>query len=243
MKILFITFVYNEKAYLPDIISYYQKQGIDIYIIDNMSVDGTFEWLLENNIPCSRLDTNESFDLRLLQAEADRIIEIKKPEWVVYGGADLYYIFNKTIREVIEDVDKSGFNQVSCNCYGALNTGEPLTLPLYKCYQYGVVYRPLIMISKYVKGFKLEGDSIKVDEPNVFISDGIMVNYGACKPLNEQKIKLQRRQKAWVNGLDPRTGKHFLKYKEINWLWKRKPGMDLLECPDKELFKKLIYES
>ena len=43
-----ITFVYNELKYLPHVVDYYKKNGCGVYIIDNYSNDGTYEWLIEN---------------------------------------------------------------------------------------------------------------------------------------------------------------------------------------------------
>lgn len=56
MKVLMICFVYNEIKYLPHSIDYYKKNNCDIYVIDNNSTDGTYEWLIENNIPCNRYE-------------------------------------------------------------------------------------------------------------------------------------------------------------------------------------------
>jgi hypothetical protein len=203
-----------------------------------MSNDGTYEWLL-GNVECSRFDTKESFDLTLLQKELQRIVYLKQPDWVVYASADLYYVFDKTIKETIEEANKLGYNQLSVKCYGALNTGEKPATPLYKHYNYGRVWRHLEMNAKFVPGFKMNGDDIIIHDRNKIDMGGMMCNYGACKPIPEQKEKLKRRQKAWDNGLSTRTGKHFKKYKEINWTWDKKECDNLLECDDAKYFKKL----
>ena len=242
MKILYITFVYNERPYIADVVNYYKKQGCDIYIIDNMSNDGTYEWLLENNIKCNRFDTNESFDLFVLQDELTRVLTIEKPDWIVYGGADLYYVFDKSISEIIKEVDALGYNQIKVRCYGAVNTGETFDTPLYKNYFHGTFYRNLNMISKYDKGFKMNGDNILLDDIKEILIDGIMVNYGACKPIEEQKIKLKRREKAWENGLSTKVGKHFKSGSLVNWKWDKENYLNYLECRDKTYFNKLINE-
>ena len=242
MRILYTTFVYNELPYLPDVIKYYKSQGCDIYIIDNYSNDGTYEWLISNGIKCNRFDTNESFDLTLLQKELERVLHIEQPDWVVYGGADLYYVFDSPISETIQEVDKKGFNQIGVRCYGALNTGEQFDTPLYKTYLYGRFYRNLIMISKYDKSLMMNGDGILLSESKILNIDGILVNYGACKPIKEQKIKLARRQKAWDNGLSTNTGKHFKKGEAINWTWNKEDCLLFTECVDAKYFNKLINE-
>lgn len=243
MRILYITFVYNELAYLPDAIKYYNNQGCDIYIIDNYSNDGTYEWLIENNIKCNRFDTNESFDLTLLQKELTRVLRVEKPDWVVYGSADLYYVFNKTIKNTIMYAEKLGCNQISVPCYGALNTGEKFNTPLYKNYFYGKYYKDLEMISKYDKDIQMNGDNIIIPSIKTYNAPGIMVNYGACKPIAEQKIKLKRRQKAWDNGLSVRTGKHFKWGEAHNWAWNKEEYLNFHRCEHKEYFKKLYVEN
>ena len=240
---LYINFVYNELPYISDVIKYYKSQGLEIYIIDNMSTDGTYEWLIENNIECSRFNTNESFDLSLLQKELERILHIKKPDWFVYAGADLYYVFDKTVNETLKEADNLGFNQVRAACYGALNTGENFKTPLYKNYFYGRFYKDLIMISKYHPELKMNGDDIYTPNANAIKLPGIMVNYGACKPIEEQKEKLQRRQKAWDNGLSRQTGKHFKSGSLVNWTWEKEDYLNFHRCPDKFYFKKLYAEN
>ena len=243
MDILLITFVYNEKPYIEDMIKYYRTQGVNIYIIDNMSNDGTYEWLVKNNVECSRFDTKESFNLNKLQKELTRIVTIKKPDWVVYASADLYYVFDKTIKETIEEANIKGYNQLNVKCYGALNTGEKFKTPLQETYKYGVVWKTLKMNAKYVDGFKMRGDDIFINKSNPVNVGGIMINYGGCKPMREQKEKLKRRKKAWTEGLNPRTGKHFLKYEKIDWLWNKSFCINLFESEDKKYFEKLLNES
>lgn len=239
MNILLITFVYNEKPYIKDMIDYYRTQGVNIYIIDNMSTDGTYEWLVDNNIECNRFDTNESFNLTSLQSELQRIVYLKKPDWVVYASADLYYVFDKTIKETIEDADKLGYNQLTVKCYGALNTGEKFKTPLYKNYVYGRYWKNLEMNAKFSPGLKMNGDNIIINNSKKIDMGGIMCNYGACKPISEQKEKLKRRQKAWDNGLNKQTGRHFKKYEKINWTWDKKECDNLMKCEDAKYFTKL----
>jgi 2-polyprenyl-3-methyl-5-hydroxy-6-metoxy-1,4-benzoquinol methylase len=243
MRILYIAFVYNELPYIEDVVSYYKKQGLDIYIIDNMSTDGTYEWLIENKIRCSRFDTNESFDLTLLQKEVFRVIMEDKPDWIVYGSADLYYVFDKTIKKTIIDAEKLGCNQISTPCYGALNTGEDFKTPLYKTYFHGMYYRDLQMISKFDEDLQMNGDNIIIPDIKTYNAPGMMVNYGACKPIAEQRIKLERRQKAWDNGLSVRTGKHFKWGESNDWKWNKEEYLNFHKCEHKKYFKKLYHEN
>ena len=51
LKIVQISCVYNEMEYLPHQLKYIKSQGLDVYVIDNCSTDGTWEWLQENKTP------------------------------------------------------------------------------------------------------------------------------------------------------------------------------------------------
>ena len=56
--------VWNEREYLPLKLEYCKQNKLEPYIIDNMSTDGSWEYLQENKVPSHRLDTGDSFDLR-----------------------------------------------------------------------------------------------------------------------------------------------------------------------------------
>jgi hypothetical protein len=241
MKILAIAHIYNEYPYLPDVVAYYKKQGIELYFVDNLSNDGSYEWLIANDIPCSRFDTKESFDLPALQNELDMVVHLIKPDWVIYIAADLYYIFDKKLNETIKEIDLQGFNQISCKCFGALNTGEVFGLPLYKNYFRGLYYKRLIMISKYDESFHFENDSIQIDNPKIKDSEILIVNYGGCKPKNDQDIKLKRSQKAWDKGMRIGIGRHLRKSKLHDWVWSKRRTINLVET--EPLIKNFILEN
>jgi hypothetical protein len=245
MKILAIGFVYNERPYIPEIVKYYTKQGCEVYIIDNYSNDGTYEYLVENKVNCSRLDTNETFDLVALQKETDRLIHKIKPDWIVYIAGDLFHICGKPIKEAIEEADKNDFTQISSKCYNMLNIGEKFKIPLYKNYYHGEYYMRLQMITKYNENINVVCDSFKDDNPVIYESDYLIVNYGGCKPAQEQEIKLERRKKAWENGLRKGIGRHFLRAQKHNWIWPRKSIKAITNWPkeDYELIHNFIIEN
>ena len=90
MKVLCILTIYNEIEFLPYKIKYCKENDLDLYIIDNMSNDGSWEWLQKNNIKSHRFDTNEMFDLKALQGEIISTVHKEKPNWVIYNGCDLF---------------------------------------------------------------------------------------------------------------------------------------------------------
>lgn len=229
MKILVSLFVYNERKYLPAFIEYYKSQGCSILVIDNYSIDGTFEYLQKHKIRVFRCNTNGAFHLRKLQDALTHQISRYRPDWVVYAGADLYYSFDKSIRETIAEVDAKGYNQITVRHLEAMNTGEPGAGTLQEKFLYGVELKYLTMISKFKSGFFIIADELRINDPKPITIPGIVINYGACKPKAEQEQKLQRRQKAWREGLHQGWGTHYVAHKKREWIWGKG---ELLHFPD-----------
>jgi glycosyltransferase involved in cell wall biosynthesis len=234
MKISVCLFVYNERKYLPAFLDYYRRQGCDFIIIDNMSNDGTYEYLVKEKVNVSRLDTGGAFQLRLLQDALMKEIAKVKPDWVVYTGADLYYSFVKSIRETIMELHIAGYNQMKVQLASAMNTGEKMKKTLQNTYFYGIIQKDLIMISKYTDGFYIVADSIQLKAPKVRKVEGLVINYGACKPIREQRIKLQRRQKAWDEGMHKGWGTHYIEHEKRKWIWRKD---ELVYFPNTEIWK------
>lgn len=234
MKIVVALFVYNERRYLPYFMKYYTRQGCNFVVVDNYSTDGTYEYLKRMGANVVRCNTNDSFQLRTLQDALTEQIAKAKPEWVVYTGADLYYAFDASISRIIKQAHIEGYNQISVQCASAMNTGEEFHPDLVKTYHYGLFNKPLTMISRHMPGFYIIADELKIPKPNVKIVPGVMINYGACKPIEEQKIKLQRRQKAWDEGMHKGWGVHYLQHQERQWIWKKE---ELKYFPETHIWK------
>ncbi len=223
-----ICFVYNEIKYLPHTIDYYKKNGCEIYVIDNMSNDGTWEWLQENRIQSHRVDTGESFDLRILQKEIMKTLPRLNPDWVVYAGADLYFIAGIALKDYILKVENMGYNQLSMMCWSAFNTGEKPGTPLPSHYFHALPWKHVVMISKYDSSYSMNGDFVSIDNAKCYEGKHSMaINYGACKPTEEQIVKLKRRKKAWAEGMRAQQGRHFLAGEKIGWLRNKKDLNDL----------------
>ena len=229
MKILVGLCVYNERPYLPELIDYYTKQGCEFVFVDNYSTDGTYEYLMELGMKVTRIDTNEAWNLIPLVAALEKMIIDEAPDWVVFTGADLYYSFDHTIKEEIEVADLQGFDQMAVRCYYVHNTGEEFKTPLQNTYMWGMYRQEFIMVSKFKEGFTLTADNITFKHPKIKPMNGWMFNYGGCKPAHEQEIKLQRRQKAWDEGLPIAVGWHHLEGKKKNWTWSKE---DFVYFPD-----------
>jgi hypothetical protein len=241
MKILSISHIYNENPYLVDSYMYLKSIGVNEFAyIDNMSTDGSEIFLQRtHDIFWKVFSTNGSFHLGRLQKEMLEFATILNPDWVIYTDPDLYYSFDGTLAEEIKKAEAKGCNQISTMCWGALYTGEEYKLPLRKHFFYGVPWKRITRISKFNSSLKAEGDNLFIDNSKVYESNGIVINYGACKEKELQEEKLERIQKARRQGQRPGIGQHYAKYKKQNWEWDSKELNDLRNEP---LIKKLIDE-
>jgi len=227
MRILAVAFAYNEMKYIAPMVEYYRLQGCELNIIDNCSTDGTYEYLLKKGVRTRQKDTKGMFNLKKLQGSLQNDIREIKPDWIVYTGVDIKYVFTGTLRDEIERADASGYNVISVKHWNIFNTGEKFRLPLQDYYFYGRKISRLEIIAKYTEPFNFEADSIQVPYKRVYASEGILVNYGNCKPKAEREETLRRREKAWNAGLDRNYGVHYLEGKNRNWLWDKTELTDI----------------
>ncbi len=221
-----IAFVYNEIELIEKSVQYYRNNGCEVYVIDNMSNDGTWEWLQANNIPSSRCDTGGAFQLEWLQAELVRILHILKPDWFLWFAPDLFHVFDSPIKETIQRVDYSGHNQIYSLCYCFKNTGEERKGDLWDTYFHASKNNRVVLISKYFSEMSIIGDTIHIINPNIF-ETGLILEYGGCKSAEKQEEKLARRKRAWELGTPKNHGVHYLQGKENNWIYKKEDCADL----------------
>jgi len=226
-KILVVAFAFNEIKYISSMVRYYRRQGCDLFILDNYSDDGTYEWLIKNKIKTRRFDTDGAFHLEKLQKELLKEIVIINPDWVVYSGIDIRYFFAETIRKTIEKADREGYNMISIDYFNMFNTGEKRRVLLKDNYFYGTQMERLYMIAKYTDGFSFEADSIQIPEPKIYDAEGVLINYGACKPKEEREVTYARRRKAWEQGMYDGWGTHYKGGSDKGWIWEKSELTDI----------------
>lgn len=229
LKILAIGFVYNEIEYIKYKHMWALQQDIDLYIIDNMSTDGTWEYLKENNIPSHRFDTQNRFNLVKLQGELIKTLHKIKPDWFIYNGCDTFRYTKNGLRNDIEKANSHGFDAISLMLIDLKNTGENRNdnLGPFNKYFYGNILKQQITIGKYCDGVKLHGDNIKCNN-KIVINDGVIVNYGMTKRVKEREETFARRQLAWrKDGLRKDFGGHYQLGSQKKWIWKLNEVKDL----------------
>lgn len=220
LKILAIGFVYNEIEFIKYKHKWSIDQDIDLYVIDNMSNDGTWEYLQENKIKSHRVDTNETFDLLKLQNEVLIVLNKEKPNWFIYNGCDEFFFTKNGLRKDIEISDKNGFDAISLKHLEILNTGENIEPSdnIFDKFFYGAKQKNQIRIKKYSKDIKITGDNLSYKKLN-FLDFGLFANYGMTKNKNSRMETLKRRRKAWDSGLPKNYGQHYEKANLKNWEW------------------------
>lgn len=222
MKYLYITHIWNEIDYLPLKVKWCKRNGLDIYILDNYSDDGSWEWLMENKIPSERIDTGGSFHLGILQKKIDSIIKKIKPEWIIYLGLDSFAMTDNKLCDEIAKISKKGFNIIQMTWGNMLNTGESRNKfdPFNTYFYYATIKQKIKLIWKYHSLCKLYADEIIYPKHKKITNlKGIILNYGNTKSINQRIETLNRRRKAWKKGLTKGWGTYYLTYVKTNWIW------------------------
>ena len=124
MKIVAIQPVWNEMDYLPLKIEWCKRNQIQPYVIDNLSDDGSWEWLQENNIPSHRFDTGGSFNLSKILKEIQRTIHEIKPDWTIFMGCDEFLVSSQPLVKIFEEYDNQGIKLVDVETVEFFNTRE-----------------------------------------------------------------------------------------------------------------------
>ena len=233
MRIVNILTCYNEIEYIPYTIAYYKKIGIDVFVLDNYSTDGSYEWLIDHKIPVERVDTEGAFHLERLQKARIKKMHELKPDWVIYGDADEFIVTVSTpLREIIALADQKGFNELVCRKFEFYNTGEgrPKGNPKNTYYYYANPFGEkggIARIHKYDFQVTYDMDFFVFKEEKPCVIEAFVLNYGTTKSKEQREDVFKRRQKAWDKGLPKLIGSHYLKQRARDWIWDKEALLDV----------------
>lgn len=240
MKILMIHTSYNELFLLRYKWEHCKKNNIDLFIIDNMSNDGTADWLKENKIPHSFIDTDNSFDLRPLLAEMTKKIHELKPDWFIYAGVDMFFEAQDGLKVMVENADRDGCTQIEMKIRTVFNVGEKVKKGNpFANYFYVSREKSGIYLSKYDESVRIIPDQIIRNNIVVKEDGGIIFEMHASKSISERKETLRRRQKAWDGGLDYNYGSHYRDGEKRNFTYTKAECFDVRKINEFELYKRL----
>ena len=217
--------IYNEMEFLPHVRDWCIKEGLDLYIIDNYSTDGSWEWLQKNQIRSHRINTNESFDLVKLQREIILTTDANEPDWVIYSGADTFFYFDVTIKRLLENAESMNVNIIELPLIDMCRTDEKGSA--FECYFYRDAKPSLGYVYKWEPNITYTRDFVNLKRRRSLTAPGVMINYGRTKTPKERQILLRRRQRAWKNGLDRKAGRHYLRDKAKGWKWDKSELKDI----------------
>lgn len=222
LKIVAIAFVYNEINFIDYKRQWAEEQDIELYIIDNMSNDGTWEYLQEKGIPSHRFNTNSGFHLVSLQQELIKTLHQIQPDWFVYHGCDTFYYTKNGLRNDIELANQQGHDALGLMGISIKNTGEvvPKNMSIFHVYQHGEITKNFFQVGKYTPTVKIHGDNIKCQNGKT-IPSGVIINYGMTKSAKDREETLRRRKIAWRDGLRKDFGGHYRQASIKKWIWKK----------------------
>ncbi len=210
-----------------------EVNGLDLYVLDNYSTDGTWEWLKKEGVDSERVDTRGSFDLPLLQKATMRALRRLNPPWVVYIGADTFYVARKKLSEYIKEVEKKGYNVINFPWNNFYNTGEVVeSFDPVNTYFYYSTFRRVDFIMKWHPRLEIRADDI-FGRPfkKYHAKDLEAFNYGNVKPAEARLETLRRRQKAWRGGMNRDWGRHYREAKRKDWIWDKNTLKDIRQDP------------
>jgi len=110
MKILACAVVFNEIDILPYLVEHYKANGVEMFIYDNMSTDGTWEYLLGSGVECEQVDTGGILATpHFVRMRLAKWREVE-PDWCIYMDADEFCMSFQfpTLRELIKFRDFQG---------------------------------------------------------------------------------------------------------------------------------------
>lgn len=225
MKIFWTFCIYNELELLPYKIDFMGQNAIDFFVFDNMSTDGSWEWLQKNRIPSERFDSDGMFNLKTNMPLLNEKIHNVKPDWAMMGGTDMFYVhLTKTLREVIESADKGGFNCIH-DCYKSFQfmfTEEeaPGRDPRLTYMYYAPMPLNTVCIAKYSNSLRLQqADYFNVRDPKPWKDEKfVMLHYSMRHDGKKRKTEqYNRRKMAWDAGHTDRDyGAHYKRIIEKN---------------------------
>jgi len=235
MRIVNICTCYNEIEYLPYVVNYYKGHGIEIFVLDNYSSDGSWEYLQEKKIPCERIDTGGAFHMDVLQAARLKKMHELKPDWVIYGDADEFIVGRSAaLPALIHEVDKAGFNVIKCRKLEFYYTGEKRvkTHPKNVYFYYDESYLlggGVTRIHKYHPDVHYKGDAILLppEQEKLCAIHGYILNYGGTKTKEAREEIYERTKKAWALGMHPRLSSHYEEYHKRGWIWSKDELSDI----------------
>ena len=235
MKIIAYALAYNERRLMPWFHRWMKHQGIELFVLDNLSTDGTTEYLEEHGIRHRMVDTGGAFDLRPLLAAMQDQIHKDKPDWFIYASVDMFFVAaGMSIARLIFHAAEQGYNMIRTPQFTFYHTRVPdYVAPKYAKnpflenfhYRYNNLYT---FISEYHPDMTLSPDRINRPDAQVLQPQNtVILEMNAGKSIEERMENLKRREKAWDKGLKKNLGYHYRILAERAFIFPEKEQTDI----------------
>jgi len=238
---------------LPYLLKHLKSQGIDVYIFDNYSDDGTWEYLLDNGVECERISSDGGFDLvRFIEKREEKWKEIK-PDWCIFLDADEFPLTFQfpTLKKLIEERDKQGFNIIQQTRVNFRPTGSEdfSKEDPQKIYRYYFINFPdgkghpqcerIFKFSDAIDLVSSGGHFVERSDRRVSIEslENPIFHYSIREKAEEKNLQRLNRRNKDSETVKLRWNTHYKKFiKENKWTWDKNELNDI-ENPEDELYK------
>lgn len=232
MKILNILCCYNSLDIMPYVLEYYRKEGIESFVLDNYSTDGSWEYLQDNKIPSMRFDTGETFSTNKNIAAKLAVIRELKPDWVIRNSSDYFILTPLPLRATIERIHKEEkYSAISMPFCRIWNIGEQRTVgddPRNICFYYSTLIDNYVSIhkSKGFESYQADATTMLNGKP-IVLGGAVVLDYGNTRSKEKRDEEYHRRQLAWERGEPRGHGVHYAPASKRGWLWEKEEFKDI----------------
>lgn len=120
LRILALLATYNERRFIAGCLEHLRRHGVETYLIDNSSTDGTVEiaerYLGDGLVGIETFPRGEIYEWRALLARKEQLARELESDWFIHLDADELRLPPpgvSTLAEAIAEVDRVGFNAVN----------------------------------------------------------------------------------------------------------------------------------
>ncbi len=131
MRVVAMLTTYNEERFIVPCLEHLFEQGIDVYLVDNCSVDQTVEiarrYLKRGLVGIDSLPRRGQFSLRAQMEHKERLAATLEADWFMHVDADEIRLpprSDQTLAQAFADVEAQGFNAVNFHEFVFVPTQE-----------------------------------------------------------------------------------------------------------------------
>ncbi len=131
MRVVALLATYNEERFIAATLDHLLEQGVDVYLIDNCSTDGTLEvatnYLDRGVIGIETLPRAGVFDLKAVLRRKEELAASLDGDWFIHLDADEFRLppnSHQTLAQALADVDAQGYNAVNFQEFAFVPTKE-----------------------------------------------------------------------------------------------------------------------